>query len=304
MPTRSAVAEFRLAASDFRRTGRGLSRPECVVAEPDGTLWTVDNRAILMRIDPDGRQELLGSMEPFPNGLAMERAGTLLVANIDKGQLFRVARDGGKTLLMDSFDGRPLGSLNFPYFDGEGTLWLSVSTRTVPRSAALAEAIPDGLLLRLDPDGRAELCGEGFCFTNELRIDHARGAIYIAETTLGRMSKAALGADGKVGPFAPFGPDPLYSDARVDGFALDSLGNLWVTELSRNAIVVLTPEGEAIPVFEDPDGNVLKSPTSIAFGGADLRTVYVGSLAMDHLPTFRSPVAGQPMHHWLPGVSA
>jgi gluconolactonase len=45
-------------------------------------------------------------------------------------------------------------------------------------------------------------------------------------------------------------------------------------------------------------GSTLQFLTSIAFGGPDLRTVYVGSLGMNRLPTFQSPVAGLAMYHW------
>lgn len=38
--------------------------------------------------------------------------------------------------------------------------------------------------------------------------------------------------------------------------------------------------------------------TSITFGGADLSTVYIGSLRHDRIPYFKSPVAGLPMIHW------
>ena len=34
------------------------------------------------------------------------------------------------------------------------------------------------------------------------------------------------------------------------------------------------------------------------FGGPDLRTAYIGSLGMNRLPTFQSPVPGRPMRHW------
>ena len=39
-------------------------------------------------------------------------------------------------------------------------------------------------------------------------------------------------------------------------------------------------------------GPTLKLPTSLAFGGPDGRTVYVGSLAGNTLATFQAPVAG------------
>jgi hypothetical protein len=37
---------------------------------------------------------------------------------------------------------------------------------------------------------------------------------------------------------------------------------------------------------------------SVTFGGADLRTVYIGSLKGERIPYFRAPVAGLPMAHW------
>jgi gluconolactonase len=45
-------------------------------------------------------------------------------------------------------------------------------------------------------------------------------------------------------------------------------------------------------------GPRLQFRTSVCSAGPDLRTVYVGSLAMQRLPTFRSPVPGLPMSHW------
>ncbi|MBT4087957.1 MAG: SMP-30/gluconolactonase/LRE family protein, partial [Deltaproteobacteria bacterium] len=37
---------------------------------------------------------------------------------------------------------------------------------------------------------------------------------------------------------------------------------------------------------------------SVTFGGADLKTVYIGSLRGTRIPYFQSPVAGLPMIHW------
>ena len=42
----------------------------------------------------------------------------------------------------------------------------------------------------------------------------------------------------------------------------------------------------------------LKNISSLAFGGPDLRTAYLGCLLGDSLMSFRSPVAGQPPTHW------
>jgi hypothetical protein len=42
----------------------------------------------------------------------------------------------------------------------------------------------------------------------------------------------------------------------------------------------------------------LRNISSLAFGGADLRTGYLGCLLGDSIATFRSPVAGFPPAHW------
>ena len=66
------IKEFRLELSDLTQTGHDLIRPESVLAQHDGTLWTSDGRGGVTRIGPDGSQQFidgLGGNEP--NGLAM-----------------------------------------------------------------------------------------------------------------------------------------------------------------------------------------------------------------------------------------
>src|ERR1700722_9523555 len=46
----------------IRTIGRDLSRPECVLAEPDGSIWTADGRGGVMHIRPDGNQQLITSV--------------------------------------------------------------------------------------------------------------------------------------------------------------------------------------------------------------------------------------------------
>ena len=74
------VTNFRLSAGDFGVYGSDLSRPECVLAEADGTVWVSDDRGAVTRIAPDGKQTLIGSMRAAPNGLAMDRAGAIFIA--------------------------------------------------------------------------------------------------------------------------------------------------------------------------------------------------------------------------------
>ena len=284
----SAIAGFRLQRGDFRHVGRDLSRPECIVAERDGTLWVSDNRAALMRIDPDGRQTLVGSMRGAPNGFAMEADGSFLVANIDEGCFHRQHRDGRHERVLGTWENKPLGSANFAYRDSQGRMWATISTRTVPRSKAVHSEIPDGYVLcRID--GTWRFAAGGFCFTNEVRV--LGDYLYVAETAKGRVVRLEMKGEG-FGPAKAYGPDPLFAGAKIDGITFDSAGNLWVTEITRNALLAIAPEGKAHTVFEDPDGSTLLMPTSITFAGPDGRTALVGSLKMDRLVSFTAPFPG------------
>src|SRR3954468_15104220 len=48
----------------IRHVGRDLQRPECILAEPDGTVWAADARGGVMRIAPDGSQQLVVPQQP------------------------------------------------------------------------------------------------------------------------------------------------------------------------------------------------------------------------------------------------
>src|SRR5260370_29164375 len=66
------IKEFRLELSDLTYTGHDLVRPESVLAQPNGTLWTSDGRGGVTRINPDGSQQFIGGLGGNePNGLVM-----------------------------------------------------------------------------------------------------------------------------------------------------------------------------------------------------------------------------------------
>ena len=58
-----------------------------------GTLWVSDNSCGVTRIDRTGSRPI-GAMGGNPNGLAMAKDGSLFVANVIDGALYRLRRDG------------------------------------------------------------------------------------------------------------------------------------------------------------------------------------------------------------------
>ena len=53
------ITEFQVDPEKIRYIGKDLQRPECILAEPDGTLWSADARGGVVKISPDGQQEII-----------------------------------------------------------------------------------------------------------------------------------------------------------------------------------------------------------------------------------------------------
>ena len=70
-----------------------------------------------------------------------------------------------------------------------------------------------------------------------------------------------------------------------------------MTLVAANRIVAITPRGEVVPIIEDPAGELMRQPTNVTWGGADLRDLYIGSITSDYVLHARSPVPGLPLFH-------
>jgi gluconolactonase len=53
------ILDFGIDKSTRQYVGYDLQRPECILAEPDGVLWSADARGGVMRIAPDGTQSIV-----------------------------------------------------------------------------------------------------------------------------------------------------------------------------------------------------------------------------------------------------
>jgi hypothetical protein len=98
---------------------------------------------------------------------------------------------------------------------------------------------------------------------------------------------------------------------------------VWVTSIVSNRVIRVTPDGAQHIVLEDAGpahvdwceqaylsgemgrphmdacgGRYLRNISSLAFGGPDLRTAFLGCLQGDTIRFFRSPVPGHPPVHW------
>jgi gluconolactonase len=272
---------FQVDRAAIRTIGHDLQRPECILAERDGTLWAADARGGVTRIGADGSQRYIGqradarfataaqastheveakyTQGTLPNGLAFAANGDVLIANFGTDRLEVMARDGQTRTLHDRIDGQPIGKVNFVLRDSKDRLWLTVSTRVNPWTVAASSRVRDGYIAVVDAHG-LRVVADSFHFTNEIRFDAREEWLYIVETTgphISRMrvveSAQGVGLAGR----EVFGPSHL--GGFPDGIAFDAFGNLWCTLVMTDQLIALTPQGDQQLLLDD--GNPEASKT-------------------------------------------
>ena len=266
---------FVVDRAQIRAIGRDLQRPECILAERNGTLWAADARGGVTRIEADGSQRFIGQRADarftsaaaassdelehkyttgtLPNGLAFAANGDILVSNFGTDCLEVMTRDGDCRVLYDRIDGQPIGKVNFVLRDSKDRIWITVSTRVNPWTKAASSRVRDGYIAVAEARG-LRVVAEGFHFTNEIRFDANEEWLYIVETTgphitRMRVHEGAHGVELREREF--FGPAHL--GGFPDGIAFDAFGNLWCTLVMVDQLIALTPQGERLLLLDDGD---------------------------------------------------
>ena len=119
---KNPLQDFHISPKDIEYLGENLQRPECILAERNGTLWTADARGGVVKIDPDGTQSLITQQksnefaergdeherfvsDTLPNGLAFAKNGDILIANFGTDRLELMKRTGETEILYDNIKG-------------------------------------------------------------------------------------------------------------------------------------------------------------------------------------------------------
>lgn len=284
--------------SDLRFIGQGLQRPECILAERDGTLWAADARGGVMKILPDGTQTLITQkasqrfgqatdMETrftqgtLPNGLAFTANGDILISNFGTDSLEVMTRDGHTRIIYDSIDGKEIGKVNFVLRDSKDRIWITISTRIKNWMQAIRPDVADGYIALVDRRG-IRVVADGFQFTNEIRFDAREEWLYIVETCGRHISRMRVNPDGSLKDREIFGPRDLGTAGTPDGIAFDSYGNLWGTVIFGERLFAITPGGDLRILFDD--GN----PAAIAEFD---RHFFAGTITPEHMAACKSSVA-------------
>ena len=247
----------------------------------EGALYWIDGRKpSINRFDPARGQNRAISTPESVHAIALTRSHRLLCAfeaslgyiDCETGALERVV-----TLIEGVED-----NLNDGACDRAGRFWVG--------SKARDWVTPVGVLFRCDPDGSVHRMDEGFQLSNGLGWSPDNRTMYFIDSAPREIYAYDFDpASGAVKNRRTLVRIP-EEHGLPDGMAVDAGGFLWVAQWSGARVVRYDPEGKIERVVAMP----VKRPTSVAFGGRDLTTLFItsGTMRMSEAELAAEPLAG------------
>jgi sugar lactone lactonase YvrE len=212
---------------------------------------------------------------PFrASAAAPRRQGGLLMAT-DKG-LVICDPDKATLEVVRAYELPPGFRTNDGKIDLDGNFWWSTMDDNHGEQT--------GAVYRTRPDFETERMLTGIHIPNTLSVSPDGKTLYLADSKLQTIFAHEMADLSKLRNFAHTAGAP----ASPDGSAVDAEGYLWNAQWGGWRIVRYAPDGQIDTILPMP----VQQPTSCAFGGEDLSTLFITS-AWDELPM--GARAGQPL---------
>lgn len=275
-----------LESEDFEKVATGFVFTEGPLWHPDGFFYFTDVRASKLYRMVLGQKPELVRTTIGGNGTTFDLQGRLINCEGDGRRVTRTAADGTVEILIDGFEGRRLNRPNDVICASDGTLFFTDPSIRVPVHERDAG---EGAIYRITPDGQAHhVC---WCeYPNGLALSPDERTLYVANTRWSAFIHAIeLDAAGNMVRrriFADMASD--VKEGVPDGMKLDTAGRIYCT--GPAGVWVYAPDGRLIGLIKTPE-----VCANIAFGGADLRTLFI--TASTSVYTLRTKTPGLP-HPW------
>ncbi len=243
----------------------------------EGALYWCDvNRFLIHRLASDGSVRSWLFDEPVTAlSLTDSPEGELLVALGSRLILWRWRddrrRDHGFALASS-----PRARLNDGRAAPNGDFWIgSMGQNVGPGGEALDCEPGQGELFRVRPGGAVSREGAGLGISNTVCWSPDQRTFYFGDSQANCIWAYPYDPrSGEIGARRVFFAG--FDRGAPDGSCVDRAGRLWNCRFGGGCIVVVEPDGAIAQVIEMPVRNI----TTCAFGGADLRTLYITTAAM------------------------
>jgi sugar lactone lactonase YvrE len=247
----------------------------------EAALWFVDiKRRRIHRFDPAAGALRSWDAPAQPGWILPAEDGGLVVGL--QGGIHRFDPDAGVFALIAPVEAdRPGNRLNDACTDPKGRIWLG--------SMDDAEAADSGRIYRF-ADARLTDAGRPpVSITNGPAVSPDGRILYHVDTLGRRLWACDLHDDGSLGASRLFA-EIAAGEGYPDGPTVDSEGHVWIGLFAGWSARRYAPDGTLVETVRFPVANV----TKLAFGGADLSTVYATTAAkgLSADDRARQPLAG------------
>lgn len=252
-----------------------LGSPEAPVFLSDKSLLCVEmspDKGCVTHFSADGKTRRQLARTGRPNGLALDRAGAIWIAETAQRAVLRMNLQGESEVVATKCGSQPFLFLNDLAFGPNGDLFVTDSGILFDEIAPGGALVPhyrklhyDGRVYRIDVQARSvELIDRGIQFTNGLAFG-PDGNLYVNETLTGNIYRYACQRGVVTGKRELFGNViERFNEAELkgpDGMKFAADGTLWVAVFGQGDVTVLDTRGAVVRRIKT-QGNY---PTNLAF---------------------------------------
>lgn len=229
----------------------------------------------------NGRSQvtLLGS-----NGITVDSQGRVTFCQHGDHGVVRLEKDGKRTTLADSFEGKRLNSPNDLVYKSDGSLYFTdppYGLRKLDQDPK--KALPFSGVYRWS-NGKLQLLYKDFKAPNGIAFSPDEKYLYVDDSASRTYWRFEVKPDGTIADGKLFFDMNSSTEQGVpDGMKLDHKGNIY--GVGPGGVWVLSSEGKHLGTIKAPE-----DPANLAWGDADAKTLYL--TARTGLYRVRLSVAG------------
>jgi gluconolactonase len=229
--------------------------------------------ANVLRLIPSNNSVTQVFADPGTNGLALDAAGNLLACSFKERGILKLNRTTAEPpydiVQNTNSSSQHFNSPNDITIRTDGTIYF-----TDPQFQLFGRTTETGVkaVYRIPPARNTVYPVDTTSFTgpNGIALSPDEQTLYVGDASKGKLYKLAVNADGSTGTPSDFYTTGTTTIASVDGVAVDCAGNTYWASNSGAKVVVLSAAGTLVGEFA-----VLKGVTNLAFGGSDMKTLYI-----------------------------
>jgi gluconolactonase len=255
--------------------------PEGPAWGPDGLLYFVSaSQGLIYRAAGPERVEKFADTGGRPNGLAFAPDGTLFVADAGRKAILRVSATGSVEVFADKHESRPFGGPNDLAFLPHGEIIF-----TDPARLPLPDPSMSPIFIA-DPDGEVRVFVNEMAYPNGVDMAADGKGVFIAEMRAHRL--VMFNIDESNAPLDEKLVRRFREPASPDGMAVDVDNRVFLALPGIGSLALVGADGALVELFHSPKWK----PSNVAFGGEDMRQVFVTSESDSCVYTFRHNAPG------------